>query len=91
MKVKILGFGAAGNKAAIECIQKGIIAENDVALLNTTLKDIPETYKDLGYLFSSDLGGCGKERNEGKKAMLKAIQDSELDMASFVDDDTQLV
>lgn len=91
MRVKILGFGAAGNKAAIECIKQGIIAKNDVALLNTTLKDIPETYKDLGYLFSSDLGGCGKERNEGKKAMLKAIQDSELDMASFVDDDTQLV
>ena len=91
MRVKILGFGAAGNKAAIECIKQGIIAENDVALLNTTLKDIPETYKDLGYLFSSDLGGCGKERNEGKKAMIKAIQSSELDMASFVDDDTQLV
>lgn len=91
MKVKVLGFGAAGNKAAIECIEKGIIAENDVALLNTTLKDIPSTYKDLGYLFSSDLGGCGKERNEGKKAMLSAIKNSELDMSSFVEEDTQLV
>lgn len=91
MKLKVLGFGAAGNKAAIECIKHGIIAENDVALLNTTLKDIPENYKDLGYLFSSDLGGCGKERNEGKKAMLKAIQNKELDMGSFVDEDTQMV
>ena len=28
MKLKVLGFGAAGNKAAIECIKQGIIAEN---------------------------------------------------------------
>ena len=91
MKVKVIGLGAAGNKAAIECIEEGIIGENDVALLNTTLKDIPENYKELGYLFSSELGGCGKERKEGKKAMVKSIQNSELDLTSFVDEDTQSV
>ena len=91
MRIKILGIGAAGNKAAINCIEKGVISEKDVALLNTTLKDIPEVYKDLGYLFSTDLGGCGKERNIAKKAMLAAINNKELSLSSLVDDDTQLV
>ena len=61
MNLSIIGIGAAGNKASINLIEKGIIGKENIHLLNTTLKDIPEEYKKDGNMvhkFSSILGGC---------------------------------
>ena len=42
MNLSIIGIGAAGNKASINLIEKGIIGKENIHLLNTTLKDIRE-------------------------------------------------
>lgn len=91
MRVKILGLGAAGNKAAIKTLEKEIIGESDVVLLNTTLKDIPSEFKQLAVKFSKDTEGCGKERVVGKKTMLQAIQNKDIDLSSFIDMETNMV
>ena len=44
LKTKIIGVGAAGNKAAINLIEKGVIEKGNVLLLNSTKKDIPDEY-----------------------------------------------
>lgn len=87
----IFGIGAAGNKAAIEAIEEGKIAEERVKLVNTTTKDIPEKYKigkDMIVQFSSSLGGgCGKEPDKGYEAMVDAIQNEKIDFYSMVPED----
>lgn len=90
MTLNIFGVGAAGNKAAIECIERGVIPEGNVKLINTTTKDIPEKYKinkDLVVQFSSMLGGCGKEPDKGDKAMTDAITEGNIDLGSMITDD----
>jgi len=95
MEMFLFGIGAAGNKAAIEVLQRRIMPEGRVRLLNTTLKDIPDAYKegksDLAIKFSAMLGGCGKEPNKGCDAMYKAIVNEEIDLASMIDPSTKAV
>lgn len=95
MKIKVLGIGAGGNKAAINLLERGILDETDVKLLNTTFDDIPDEYKNnksnLAIQFSSELGGCGKEPSEGYKAIVNAVQTKKIDLASFINEDTQCV
>lgn len=65
MRVKIIGLGAAGNKAAICAVENDILALDDVMLINSTLKDIPADYKGKNncHQFANSYGGCGKERS----------------------------
>ena len=44
LNLKVIGAGAAGNKAAITLIGKGFDKKN-VTLINSTSKDIPEEYR----------------------------------------------
>ena len=92
MNVAVFGVGAAGNKAAIEAIESGVISEDSVKLVNTTVKDIPDKYKmgkDLIVKFASMLGGCGKEPDKGYAAMVKALQDNKINFQEMVPEDTQ--
>ena len=41
LKVKLIGIGAAGNKAAITAFEKGVVAEDELLLINSNLGDIP--------------------------------------------------
>ena len=47
MNVKLIGIGAAGNKAAINAVENKVIAIENVMLINSTLRDIPADYKGL--------------------------------------------
>lgn len=94
MKVKIFGIGAAGNKAAIEAVEQKVVPMNDVFLVNTSLKDIPEKYKkspDNIIKFGSGLGGCGKEPIKGHKAIVEAIKKGDVDLSEYIDVDTKMV
>ena len=42
MKAKLIGIGAAGNKAAMQAIENGVFNREDVLLINTTRKDMKE-------------------------------------------------
>jgi len=90
-KGKVIGIGAAGNKAAIEAIESGVIERSQVVLLNSTLKDIPTDYSDIAVRISKDLGGCGKERMKGRQMMKDALKDGTFNADSFLDPDDKMV
>ena len=91
MEISLFGVGAAGNKAAINVLEKGILDNDHVFILNTTLKDIPEKYKNNSNVtkFSTLLGGCGKEPAKGRKAMFDAIKDNTVDISTMITESTK--
>lgn len=95
MNAKVIGIGAAGNKAAITLIEKNVIKRNSVMLLNSTLKDIPENYRDIALQFNNSvgMGGCGKERDLAKELALTSLQEGSLNLDGFLDpsDDTVII
>lgn len=93
MNAKVIGIGAAGNKAAINLIEKNIVMRTDVLLLNSTLKDIPKAYLDIAHRFNEEVEGCGKQRELAKEITLESIKDGSLVLDSFLDpqDDTVIL
>ena len=79
MNVKIIGIGAAGNKAAIEATDMKIVRSSDIILMNTSAQDIPDIHKERSVLFSNKLsaGGCGKERNKSKEFISEFIENGD--------------
>ena len=93
LNFKVIGAGAAGNKAAIDLINAGF-NRKDVTLINSTMKDIGEEYKDNSIIFgvsSSFLGGCGKERSLGKRLMLADMKASAINLDNIADPQTNAV
>ena len=93
MTATVYGVGAAGNKAAIDLIEQGVVSREYVKLLNTTNKDIPEKYKtdDLFAQFSSEAEGCGKESSKGRAYMIDAITNKKIDLAGMLNEDSREV
>lgn len=93
LNLKVIGAGAAGNKAAISLIKAGF-NKNDVTLINSTVKDIPDEYKDNSIIFgqnSNSLGGCGKERDKGKELILQDMKNGKITLDNIADPDTNAV
>ena len=93
LKLKVIGAGAAGNKAAIDLIKNGF-SPTDVTLINSTSKDIPEEYKTNSIIFGATadtLGGCGKERDVGRSLFLKDLKSGAINLDTIVDPDTRAV
>lgn len=81
----LIGIGAAGNKAAIEAVKSGVVMEEDMFLINTTGRDIPEEYKSKALVLDEgNLGGCGKEPALGEKRLLEAIKNQKLNLKTMV-------
>ena len=93
LKAKVIGSGAAGNKAAICLIEKGIIPKENVLLINSTLKDIPEEYREFAVQISQSEkdAGCGKERSKSKELTADAIRIGELDLDAFIETDDDII
>lgn len=83
LNFKIIGCGAAGNKAAIDLIESGY-DKTQIILLNSTKKDIVNEYKEKAVLFGKGLGGCGKERSLGKKMLLEDLETEHIVPESMV-------
>lgn len=93
LNLKVIGAGAAGNKAAIDLVSAGFKPE-DVTLINSTLKDIPSDFKNSAILFgqnSDSLGGCGKEREIGKKLFITDFKLGTFNLDNIVDPNTNAV
>lgn len=90
MQIKVIGCGAAGNKAAINLVENGY-PEASIALVNTTTKDIPESYRSLATIFGSGYGGCGKERKLGKSKLLESLQEDTTAYDTLIDDEDDAV
>ena len=84
MNVKLIGIGAAGNKAAINAVENKVIAIENVMLINSTLRDIPTDYKGLKIEYAGSYGGCGKERNIAYDLAMKNLQDGVLPLDDFL-------
>jgi cell division GTPase FtsZ len=89
-RVKIIGIGACGNKATIQCLEDGNVVDTDILLLNSTLKDIPEKYKEYAIEFGN-IKGCGKERQLAAKMLYESMGNNEIDIDKFVDPDTKTI
>lgn len=93
LKLKVIGAGAAGNKAAIELSKNGFNREN-ITLINSTSKDIPDDYKSSSIIFGATadtLGGCGKERDVGRNLFLRDLKSGTINLDTIVDPDTKAV
>lgn len=93
LNLKVIGTGAAGNKAAISLIEKNGFNKDFVTLINSTLKDIPDEYKDNAFIFGSKdrLGGCGKERTIGKELFVKDLRNGVISLDNIANPDTNAV
>lgn len=92
MRTRLIGLGAAGNKAAIEAVERGIIPCNNVMLLNSTLKDIPADYITRNgavcYQFTGAYGGCGKERSRSYELCSVTLENDDIKLGQFLGVDT---
>ena len=93
LNLKIIGTGAAGNKAAISLIENNNFNKDFVTLINSTPKDIPDEYKDNAFIFGSKdrLGGCGKERTIGKELFVKDLRNGVISLDNIANPDTNAV
>lgn len=62
MKAMLIGIGAAGNKAVMDAVERGIMDVEDTMIVNSTTKDFPKDYEGAKVVLSDGLSGCGKER-----------------------------
>ena len=92
LKFKIIGTGAAGNKAAINLIKNHAYNSNDIILMNSTSRDIEEEYLRNAIIFGAPtLGGCGKEREAGKRMLLADLKTSTINLDGLTDPDTNAI
>lgn len=86
MKVMLIGIGAAGDKAVVDAVERGIANAEDSCIINSTTKDFPKKYEGRKIVLSSNNVGCGKERSISKELTKKAIADGKFsfdDIASY--------
>ena len=91
MKAKLIGIGAAGNKAAMTAIEQGVFDRSDVLLINTTRKDMKEEYDDINVIIGAGMGGCGKERGRAKSITIESLKSEKLKIDSLPDPDDDAV
>ena len=91
INAKVIGIGAAGNKAAITLIEKGIMSRQNVLLLNSTLKDVPAAYKELAISFTDDGKGCGKETGLAKDIALTALKSKRIPIQNLLDPEDKIL
>lgn len=86
MRVKLIGLGAAGNKAAICVVENKVLKAEDVMLINSTLKDIPADYKakENCFEFTNSYGGCGKERSLSFDLCTASLQEDTFKLSKFL-------
>lgn len=99
MYCRLIGLGAAGNKAAITAVENEIMSITQTMLINSTLKDIPADYQNKNGAnvkqFVGAYGGCGKERNISFDLAQSNLMNNSLGLDEFLhigqDDEAELV
>lgn len=84
MRTRIIGIGAAGNKAAISAVMNQVERVENVLLVNSTLKDIPEDYNGKKFCFVNAYGGCGKERSIARDLTMRSLQNNDMKLEEFL-------
>jgi cell division GTPase FtsZ len=79
LNAKIIGIGAAGNKAAIELMKEVPELQSSIMLVNTTLKDIPLEYRDFAVELEGLYKGCAKERSIANDIMIDNLKNNKFE------------
>lgn len=93
LNLKVIGAGAAGGKAAILLAENGFDLSN-ITLINSTSRDIPDAYRNNSIIFGTSadtLGGCGKEREVGKKLILRDMKFGNISLDNIADPTTNAI
>ena len=77
LKCQVIGIGAGGNKATIELVKQGVVNAQDVILINSTMRDIPEEYREMAIELKGS-NGCAKERKLAAQMIKNNIENGEL-------------
>lgn len=99
MYCRLIGLGAAGNKAAICAVENNIMSVKQTMLVNSTLKDIPAEYQNkegaIVYQLFGAYGGCGKERQISYGLLEETLKRDVLNLDEFLNvgqpDEAELV
>ena len=83
MKTLLVGIGAAGNKAAMVAITKGIVEKEDVVIINSTSKDFPPQFDGNKIVLSQGNTGCGKERAVAKEYAKSTIKNGKMNIETI--------
>lgn len=75
MKCLLIGVGAAGNKAVVDAVDRGIMKLEDTIIVNSTTKDFPKEYTGKKIVLSNGDTGSGKERKIAKEYVMNAMSD----------------
>lgn len=89
-KIKLIGAGAAGNKAVIHTFEKGYVEKDNFLLINSTTKDIVDEYRNHS-LIIQNADGVGKERKLGKELFMNALRSKEINIDDFLNDTSVVV
>lgn len=104
IKTQIIGTGACGNKAALKLAREGVIAPDDILLVNSTMQDIENI--DLGDIPAANIvhlgtkdnkgnvtfaSGAGKQAKVGEELAFNALDTGVLNLDSFIKPDTQQI
>lgn len=84
MRALVIGVGAAGNKATIDLIKNGVIIKDDAILINSTIRDIPQEYRDIAVEIDGP-NGCGQERSLAKNIILQAMKFNKFNLEQFIE------
>lgn len=86
------GCGQGATKAMIYCIDNGTLDKSECCVVNSTIKDIPEDYRDRCIIISEDPdAGCGKVRAAAKKLMINYLRNNPNVIEELIPDDVQYV
>ena len=83
-KIMVIGIGAAGNKAVLDIVEKGILDVKDTIMINSTKKDIPASYTGESIVLTDRNTGSGKERKISKQYLHSALSTGKLDIADKI-------
>lgn len=86
-RYKVIGTGAAGNKALAGAIEANIVSIEDSMFLNTTMRDIDQKYVSKAIQIGDKMRGCGKERMIAKNLTADSLRDEDLNIDAFVNDE----
>ena len=84
MRALIIGVGAAGNKAAIDLIENNVVPKEDTILVNSTLKDVPQEYREIAIEIEGP-NGCGQERSLAKEIVLQAMKFNKFNLEQLIE------
>lgn len=85
MNIAVIGCGACGNKAVESLVTNGFPLD-DTIFVNSTMKDIKEEFASRALIFGKGRsGGCGKERDLGKKLLLADMQSGDFSIDEFIE------